>query len=382
MMACHAPLTASHDAGAPRPDAIVGPCTALGTPGQWQRISPPGVIDAQAIALDPLRDGTIFLGASPNGITGPGAGGLWKSTDCGATWAHLNSGNNGAAVDTASIWSLAIDYNDPDIIYVVGANAGPHGLLKSTNGGVDWVQLLPPGSPVAQVNSDNAIASVSMDPANSKHLVIGMHTDCSGPFAPACQAETTDGGATWSITHAPGTMWYEGGGPWVLDANSWIDTTVFNGIWVTQDRGANWREVTPMGFVGATSGENTHHPFYPGPDGKYYLAGYKQDGFGGGLLQSSDGLAWKELPNTPHSSTNGGAIAFGGGRIFLSDRDSMTVRVASLSDLTRWSMLPPADGLVSIKGNGEGGVFLEYDEAHQVLYSSNFEGGLWRIVMP
>jgi hypothetical protein len=34
------------------------------------------------------------------------------------------------------------------------------------------------------------------------------------------------------------------------------------------------------------------------------------------------------------------------------------------------------------ESNGEGGVFLEYDESHHVLYSSNFEGGLWRIVKP
>jgi hypothetical protein len=86
---------------------------------------------------------------------------------------------------------------------------------------------------------------------------------------------------------------------------------------------------------------------------------------------------------TPHSSTNGGAIAYSrDGRIFLSDRDSMTVRVASLSALTQWSALPAADGLAAIDGNGEGGVFLEYDDAHHVLYSSNFAGGLWRIVMP
>jgi hypothetical protein len=375
----------THDSGGgavKMPPPVIGPCNALGPPGQWEKISPPGVLDAQAIALDPLHVGTMFLGASPDGIAGAGAGGLWKSTDCGATWSHANTGANGAAVDTASIWSLAIDFTDSNIIYAVGANAGPHGLLKSTNGGVDWMQLLPANSAVAQVNYDNNIASVTMDPTNPLHLVIGMHSNCSGTFAPACQAETSDGGATWQITHAPGTMWYEGGGPWLLDANSWIDTTVFNGMWLTEDRGATWRDITPQGVIGAVGGENTHRPFVHAPNGKWYVAGYKQDGYGGGLLESSDGRTWSVVPNSPHSSTMGGGIAFGDGHIFLSDRDSMTWRKASLADLSQWSTLPAAAGLTAIMGNGEGGVFLEYDEAHHVLYSSNFEGGLWRIVMP
>src|SRR5262249_9972096 len=73
------------DGGVPpkMPPPVVGPCNALGEPGHWEKISPPGVLDTQAIALDPLHVGTLFLGASPNGIAGNGAGGLWRSTDIG-----------------------------------------------------------------------------------------------------------------------------------------------------------------------------------------------------------------------------------------------------------------------------------------------------------
>jgi hypothetical protein len=60
----------------------------------------------------------------------------------------------------------------------------------------------------------------------------------------------------------------------------------------------------------------------------------------------------------------------------------MSYRVAQFSNLSTWTDLPMPPGLMPIMGQGEGGAFLEYDEAHGVLYSSNFEGGFWRYVMP
>jgi photosystem II stability/assembly factor-like uncharacterized protein len=370
------------------PATIVGACDNLGTPGKWQKITPDGVINSQALALDPFHVGTIWLGTSPHGnVAGTtmlkGKGGLFKSTDCGATWAHVNTGTNGTALDTASIWSMAIDYLDPRlVIYAVGADGGPHGLLKSTDGGMNWTQLFPPGSAVAQINPDNHIASVSMDPIDPMHLVVGMHTNCTGNYAPNCQAESSDGGGTWTIMKVPGTMWHEGGGPRVLDGKSWIYTAPFDGMFLTEDHGANWREITPTGVIGATNGEGTHRPLRRAPDGSFYLAGYKQDGSGGGLLQSADGRTWSIVPNTPHSSVTGGAIAFDMKRIFLGDRDSMAYRAAPFEALAQWMTIPTPDGLMPINGNGEGSGYLEYDDVHRVLYSSNLEGGLWRLAMP
>jgi photosystem II stability/assembly factor-like uncharacterized protein len=387
---------ASPDAGADvvvpdvpdAPQPIVGPCDNLGMRGRWQRITPDGVINSQALALDPFHVGRIWLGTGPHGnaagtTTTTGKGGLFMSPDCGASWSHVNDGDNGPALDTASIWSMAIDYLDPRVvIYAVGADGGPHGLLKSIDGGKSWRQLFPAGSAVAQINPDNHIASVSMDPVNPRHLVVGMHTDCTGAYAPNCQAESTDGGDTWNIMKVPGAMWHEGGGPQVLDANSWIYTAPFDGMFLTEDRGANWREITPTGVIGATNGESTHRPLRRAPDGSFYLAGYKQDGSGGGLLQSADGRTWSVVPSTPHSSVGGGAIAFDMNRIFLADRDSMGYQAAQLTALDQWMSLGTPDGLVPIAGNGEGGCYLEYDDVHRVLYSSNFEGGLWRLAMP
>src|SRR5262245_62465389 len=119
------------------PPHVVAPCAVggdAGTAGVWENITPPDVGTTDAIALDPFVAGTLWLGTDP---TGGKKGGVFKSTDCGATWTHVNTGANGDAVDTAHIWSMAVDYAEHGVIYVIG-QYGPEGLWKSTDGGVSW----------------------------------------------------------------------------------------------------------------------------------------------------------------------------------------------------------------------------------------------------
>jgi len=115
--------------GAPieKPPATVAACDALPAAGKWEQITPPGVATSDALALDPFTAGTLWLGADPNGGGTPGLCGLFKSTDCGATWKHVNTGTNGSAVDGSHMWSFAIDPVDAGVIYAVGAY-GPQGL--------------------------------------------------------------------------------------------------------------------------------------------------------------------------------------------------------------------------------------------------------------
>ena len=264
------------------PPAVVGTCEKLGAAGTWELITPPTAKNTQALVMDPFNIGTLWLGASPRGNAGSGQGGLFRSTDCGATWTHVNSGTNGTKIDTASLWSIAVDPVTPGVIYVIG-QYGPQGLWKSTNGGVDWTQLMPPGSAVA--NAANAggtpslagIGSVSMDPKNHLHLVVGTHANCTGEYAPACGAETTDGGETWTIFKTSFmTGWAEQTGPYVIDANTWVYAMLFGGLWLTTDRGASWKNVAPPMVNGVTGGEYTHRPIWQGSDGTYYLPAYNK----------------------------------------------------------------------------------------------------------
>src|SRR4029079_5272104 len=93
---------------------------------------------------------------------------------------------------------MLIDSVDPHVLYVI-EGYGDGGLWKTTNGGVDWVNTTPSGSNVGQTANGNFTSIVGMDVTNHEHLILAFHSGCGGAYAPNCQAETTDGGATWRL---------------------------------------------------------------------------------------------------------------------------------------------------------------------------------------
>jgi len=355
----------------------VGACDNLPAPGKWEYIAPKntetkqelGAINTQGLALDPFNAGTVWMGASS--VYPKSAGGLYKSTDCGSTWTHVNTGNNGSKLDTAAMWSLAIDPVDKGTIYVVGVY-GPGNLWKSTDGGVNFDPILPDGD-FAKNFAGNSVASVTIDPTDHLHLVIAPHGNCEGPYAPICNGESTDGGKTWRLVKVPGTGWGEATGPFLLNGTSWISST--NGLWFTKDNGASWKNVKPSNINYITGGEFTHRPFRKSPLGNYYLATQQENG----LITSTDGENWTYIKGTPNAQYQVG-FAFGGGKLYLGDVVGGGVQVADESKPDTWTALPTPPA--AYNGSTKGPIYLEYDEEHHILYSSNFEGGLWRIVTP
>jgi len=344
---------------------VVGNCSNLPTSGKWESISPvvatigdgSGQNFAEGIVVDPFDPATVWLGT--------GFAGVFKSTDCGATWTHVNTGRNGAAMDNGSHVSIALDPVDKGTMYTVSL-FGAWGLWKTTNGGVDWDQLFDNNSEVFKITA-NAIDAVSMDPTDHKHLVIGMHTNCNAPYAPTCAAETRDGGATWTIVKTPNENWEEGAGPWVLDAKSWLYAGL--DLFLTKDSGATWAKVTPSGTWGFSGGEVAVHSIPRAADGTYFLTSSQ------GIARSSDGYSWSVIPMFTKRVVG---FAIGGGRLFASDAWSTSYYMASESNPTAWMTIPAPEGLPPEAG----APYVDYDAAHHVLYSANFAAGLWRLVIP
>ncbi len=106
---------------------VIGACSDLPGVGTWQNITPPTLDIAEWCALyngtcpspatsangqigtatgptlfvlDPSHPGTVYLGTSSLGI--------WKSTDCGSTWVHINTGQNGAVLDAGRNWTMVV----------------------------------------------------------------------------------------------------------------------------------------------------------------------------------------------------------------------------------------------------------------------------------
>jgi len=342
-----------------------GNCANLPAAGKWENISPvtatigdgSGQNFSEAVVVDPFDPATVWFGT--------GFAGVFKSTDCGATWTHMNTGRNAKEMDNGSHISFAVDPVDKGTIYTVSL-FGAWGLWKTTNGGVDWDQLFAPDSEFAKLTS-NAIDAVAMDPTDHLHLVLGMHSNCAEPYAPTCTAETMDGGKTWKIVKLPTPNWEEGAGPSILDAKRWL----YGGteLWLTTDGAATWKKVTPQGTWGFSGGEVSSRPITRTSDGTYLLTSSQ------GLVTSADGLTWSLVPNFNKRLV---ALTLNGGRLYATDAWSMGIYTALETDYRTWTTVPPMQGLP----DDLGAPFVDYDAVHSVLYTAHFAGGLWRVVTP
>ncbi len=130
------------------------------------------------VKFDPSNPGIIYIGAA--------YGGIWKSTDGGLNWLPKTDSEI-----SLSSGALAIDPNNTSIIYYgtgeatySGASYYGRGLLKSTNGGNDWVSYRN-GLP-----SSTYFSRIAIKPGNSSYLLAALGTN--GLY------KSTDAGMNWT----------------------------------------------------------------------------------------------------------------------------------------------------------------------------------------
>jgi photosystem II stability/assembly factor-like uncharacterized protein len=145
-----------------------------------------------AVTIDPTNPATLYAGLddvplyTDDGSVTPGLGGVFKSTDGGASWNPV--GLSGGAVNL-----LAIDPAHPSILYAgTGSNyvapRGFRGLFKSIDSGASWSAI---NSGLANLLDTGAsMTTIVIDPANSNILYAG--SSGGGVF------KSSDGGAHWS----------------------------------------------------------------------------------------------------------------------------------------------------------------------------------------
>jgi hypothetical protein len=134
----------------------------------------------------------LFPSASSTGIlAGADGGGIWRSTDTGASWTPNND-----FFGSLSIANLAKASNDNLTMYAATNPRGSHtyfpfGIAKSTDGGVNWAQI---ASTSPGTNADfEYVTRVAVHPTNSSMVLAA-----------------TGGGAYLSTTG--GTAWTKVGG--------------------------------------------------------------------------------------------------------------------------------------------------------------------------
>ncbi len=151
-----------------------------------------------AIAVAPSNPAIIYVGSGeglqrPDLSTGDG---IYKSTDAGRTWAHLN------LRDGQQIPQVIIDPKDPDRLFVavLGHPYGPNeerGIFRSTDGGRSFQKVLYKGP-------DTGGADLAFDPSSANHVYAVLWQARLGPWENGVfngpnsgLFESTDGGETW-----------------------------------------------------------------------------------------------------------------------------------------------------------------------------------------
>jgi hypothetical protein len=159
------------------------------------------------------------------------------------TWSWLGPGNVGGRTR-----ALVIHPTTPSIIYAAGVSGG---IWKSTNGGASWV-------PLADLMADIAVCTLAIDPANPNVIYAGTGEGYfNGDSARGAGVfKTTDGGATWAQLAATNTPDFYYVNKVVVSplASSRVYAATRTGIWRSTNSGATWAKVfaTAAGAGGVT----------------------------------------------------------------------------------------------------------------------------------
>ncbi len=158
-----------------------------------------------AIEVAPSDRNVIYVGTGESDFRGDvtyGAG-MYKSSDAGKTWSFI-----GLAA-TRHIARIQVDPENPDIVYVaaLGRAFGPNeerGIYKSVDGGKTWEKVL-------FVNDSTGAIDLALDPGNPRVLYAALWQVQRTPWGFTSGGDgsglykTTDSGKTWkNISHNKG----------------------------------------------------------------------------------------------------------------------------------------------------------------------------------
>jgi len=240
-------------------------------------------------------------------------------------------------------------------LMVLGEEGASAIVYKSTNGGVDWIDITPKGD-----GSPGWVGSgIQLDPDDHNHLLIRWHAPC-GKYEDqiGCFAETKDGGTTWK-EHYGTPKWQPEVTPYLLHGSTWIINV--DGISLTTDGGATYKKVSDAGAGGHSAGG-----IYRGKGGAYYV------GTAGGVLRSAPGANGATWAVAPGSGTWVQGVTGNGTSLFAASGGG--VLSAPETDGLGWKSVP------SSPRHGDG-CFSGYDQDHHVLYESCMaDSGFWRMV--
>ncbi len=369
-------------------DGKAASATLPGAPDEtatWRAIGPYGG-SVTAIAVSPTVPDLILAGTN-----GPFEyGGLFRSTDSGATWSHAPElGDKG-------ISSIVFT---PDGTAFAGTEF--EGLWRSTDGGLEWsfVDLVSPnwitalavhpsnGSQIWAGVRSQLIALMRSDDGGETWQDVGISTDATnGCVSVAFDASDPD--KVYAACGRPGLIWVsaDGGASWTERTDGLPDMRLYDlahdgtrvlvggglGLFASSDDGLSWIALHEVTWPRPTTHAITVDPSNP----RVLYAG--SDGSSGAHRSTDGGISWQiAIPGTEKLTVN--AIEFDPGdpsRLLLGASALgvfQSLNSGSSFQRTSYGMTSmkvnsvavnpqnPAHLAAAVEGLNEGGVFLSSD---------------------
>jgi len=233
---------------------------------------------------------------------GSAGGGVFKTTDAGASWVNISDGSFGG-----SIGAVAVAPSDPNIIYVGGGEktwrgnvSSGSGMWKSRDAGATWEFM--------GLSDSRHISRIRVHPTNPDIAFAAVMGHLSGPNEERGVFRTKDGGATWErvlfVNSQAGAvdLWMASDDADTLYASTWraIRTPYSlesggdgSGLWKSTDGGESWDALHtnkgmpkgPLGISGIVASPANPKRLYAQIEAKE-----------GGLFRSDDaGLTWERI---------------------------------------------------------------------------------------
>lgn len=218
---------------------------------RWREIGPMRGGRTRALAGVPSEPATFYMGAVN--------GGVWKTTDAGVTWHSIWNDE-----PSGSIGSIAVSPSDPNVLYV-GSGEGLQrpdlstgdGVYKSTDAGKTWTHL-------EGLRDGQQIGQIAIDPHDPDRVFVAVEGHPFGPNEERGLYRTTDGGKTFKrvlfVSNRTGAsevqidpqnpqvifagMWQRQEAPWENGSFGGAE----GGLYRSTDGGDTWAKLTGNGL--------------------------------------------------------------------------------------------------------------------------------------
>ncbi|MFK7958232.1 MAG: hypothetical protein AB8B96_19200, partial [Lysobacterales bacterium] len=262
----------------------------------------------QARMVGPFRGGramvAVGVAQNPHTYYMGTTGGVWKTTNAGASWQPVSDDDFGSS----AVGAIAVAPSDPNVLYV-GMGESPirniassqgDGVYRSTDAGESWTHI--------GFDAVKQIGEIRVHPQDPNTVWVAAQGNTYLPGDQTGVFKSTDGGASWRRVLTPDNestgavdLALDMANPRILYAALWDNQRTAwglrsggagSGIWRSEDGGESWARLTEdlpdgMGKIGVAVS-----PAQPG----LVWAIVEAEDDKGGLYRSTDGGdSWKQV---------------------------------------------------------------------------------------